>query len=70
MLRPKSKPLRRSVNIPISSQLIEDAKALSISRAAEAGIAKAVAAEKTHRRQEENKDTIAGWNAYVEMGCP
>ena len=73
MLRPKSKPLRRSVNIPISSRLIEDAKALGIdiSRAAKAGIAKAIAAEKTHRWQEENKDTIAGWNDYVSRnGLP
>nr|WP_244529610.1 type II toxin-antitoxin system CcdA family antitoxin [Mesorhizobium qingshengii] len=44
---------------------------IDISRAAEAGIAKAIAAEKTHRWQEENKDTIAGWNDYVSRnGLP
>ena len=57
----------------ISSQLIEDAKALciDISRAAEVGIAKAIAAQKTHQWQEENKEAIASSNDYVRRnGLP
>jgi antitoxin CcdA len=71
MLQPK--PRRKSVSVSISSRLIEDAKALGIdiSRAAEAGIAKAIAAEKTRRWQEENKEAIASWNDYVRRnGLP
>ncbi|TPL78778.1 post-segregation antitoxin CcdA [Mesorhizobium sp. B2-3-13] len=67
------KSQRKSVNTSIDSQLIEDAKALgiNISRAAEAGIAKAIAAEKTRRWQEENKEAIESSNAYVERnGLP
>ncbi|TPJ37930.1 post-segregation antitoxin CcdA [Mesorhizobium sp. B2-5-13] len=67
------KSQRKSVNTSIDAQLIEDAKALgiNISRAAEAGIAKAIAAEKTRRWQEENKEAIESSNAYVERnGLP
>ncbi|MER8371212.1 type II toxin-antitoxin system CcdA family antitoxin [Mesorhizobium sp. M1406] len=67
MLQPKPKPQRKSVSISISSQLIEDAKALDVnlSGAAEVSIAKAIAAEKTHQWQEENKEAIESSNAYV-----
>ncbi|WP_246740889.1 type II toxin-antitoxin system CcdA family antitoxin [Mesorhizobium sp. NZP2298] len=54
-------------------QLLEDAKGLGIdiSRAAETGIAKVIAAEKTRRWQEENKQAIEGWNDYVRRnGLP
>lgn len=64
---------RTSVNTSIDSQLIKDAKALgiSISRAAEAGIAKAIAAEKMRRWQEENKEAIESSNEYVRRnGLP
>ncbi|MFA6154789.1 type II toxin-antitoxin system CcdA family antitoxin, partial [Mesorhizobium sp.] len=49
MLQSTPKSQRTSVNTSIDSQLIKDAKALgiNISRADEAGIAKAIAAEKT-----------------------
>ena len=73
MLRSTPKPLRQSVNTSIDSQLISDAKALgiNISRAAEAGIAKAIAAEKTRRWQEENKEAIESSNEYVRRnGLP
>jgi len=67
MLQSTPKTQRTSVNTSIDSQLIKDAKALgiNISRAAEAGIAKAIAAEKTRRWQEENKDAIESSNEYV-----
>ncbi|TPJ67330.1 MULTISPECIES: type II toxin-antitoxin system CcdA family antitoxin [unclassified Mesorhizobium] len=73
MLQSTPKPQRKSVNTSIDAQLINDAKALGInlSRAAEAGIAKAIAVEKTRRWQEENKEAIESSNAYVERnGLP
>ena len=73
MLQSTPKTQRTSVNTSIDSQLIKDAKALgiNISRAAEAGIAKAIAAEKTRRWQEENKEAIESSNEYVRKnGLP
>ncbi|MCA0030998.1 MULTISPECIES: type II toxin-antitoxin system CcdA family antitoxin [unclassified Mesorhizobium] len=73
MLQSTPKPQRTSVNTSIDSQLIKDAKALgiNISRAAEAGIAKAIAAEKTRRWQEENNEAIESSNEYVRRnGLP
>jgi antitoxin CcdA len=73
MLQSTPKPQRLSVNTSIDSQLINDAKALgiNISRAAEAGIAKAITAEKTRRWQEENKEAIESSNEYVRRnGLP
>jgi antitoxin CcdA len=73
MLQSTPKAQRTSVNTSIDSQLIKDAKALgiNISRAAEAGIAKAIAAEKTRRWQEENKEAIESSNEYVRKnGLP
>jgi len=73
MLQSTPKLQRQSVNTSIDSQLIKDAKALgiNISRAAEAGIAKAIAAEKTRRWQAENKEAIESSNEYVKRnGLP
>ncbi|TPK64996.1 MULTISPECIES: type II toxin-antitoxin system CcdA family antitoxin [unclassified Mesorhizobium] len=73
MLQSTTKPQRKSVNTSIDAQLIKDAKAsgINLSRAAEAGIAKAIAAEKTRRWQEENFEAIVSSNAYVERnGLP
>ncbi|MER8514651.1 type II toxin-antitoxin system CcdA family antitoxin [Mesorhizobium sp. M1060] len=73
MLQSSPKTQRTSVNTSIDSQLIKDAKALgiNISRAAEAGIAKAIAAEKTRRWQEENWEAIESSNEYVRKnGLP
>ncbi|MDX8493747.1 type II toxin-antitoxin system CcdA family antitoxin [Mesorhizobium sp. VK22B] len=73
MLRLSSKSQRKSVRISIGARLIEDAKALgiNISRASESGIATAVAAEKTRRWQEENREAIDSWNDYVRRnGLP
>ncbi|MCA0011460.1 type II toxin-antitoxin system CcdA family antitoxin [Mesorhizobium sp. B292B1B] len=73
MIQSTPKAPRTSVNTSIDSQLIKDAKALgiNISRAAEAGIAKAIAAEKTRRWQEENKEAIESSNEYVKRnGLP
>ncbi|ESX49481.1 hypothetical protein X760_32500 [Mesorhizobium sp. LSHC422A00] len=73
VLQSTPKTQRTSVNTSIDSQLIKDAKALgiNISRAAEAGIAKAIAAEKTRRWQEENREAIESSNEYVRKnGLP
>ncbi|WP_244507852.1 type II toxin-antitoxin system CcdA family antitoxin [Mesorhizobium sp. ORS 3428] len=44
---------------------------IDIRRAAELGIANAIAAEKTGQWQEENKDAIESWNDYVRQnGLP
>lgn len=52
---------------------MKDAKALDVnaSRAAETGIAEAVAAEKARRWKLENRAAIESWNEYVEeRGIP
>ena len=64
---------RKSLKLSIDLRLVEEAKALEIdiARAAETGLAKAIAAEKTRRWQEENKDAIESWNDYVRRnGLP
>ncbi|MBE1707288.1 post-segregation antitoxin CcdA [Mesorhizobium japonicum] len=73
MLQPKAKLQRKSVKISISLQLLEDAKvsSIDISRAAETGIAKAIAKKKTLQWQAENKKAIASSNGYVSRnGLP
>lgn len=64
---------RRATNVTIDVQLLADAKALDInvSRAAEAGLARAVKEEKERRWKEENREAIESSNAYVEKhGLP
>lgn len=53
--------------------MMKEAKGLNVnvSRAAEAGIAEAVAAEKTRLWKLENRATMDAWNGYVEAhGVP
>lgn len=61
-------PKRKPTNLSIDSALIGQAKELdvNVSRAAEAGIAKAVADEKARRWKEENRAAIEAWNEWVE----
>lgn len=64
---------RRPTNLTIDSALLEEARALQInlSGAAEIGIARAIAAEKTRRWREENAEAIRSSNEYVEKhGLP
>jgi antitoxin CcdA len=66
-------PSRKAVNLSIDADLLAEAKALgvNVSRAAEAGIAEAVKAEKERRWKEENREAIEGWNRYFrEHGLP
>ncbi|PBC06007.1 type II toxin-antitoxin system CcdA family antitoxin [Mesorhizobium sp. WSM3860] len=65
--------VRQPANLSIDSQLMKEAKGLNVnvSRAAEAGIAEAVAAEKTRLWKLENRATMESWNDYVEKhGVP
>lgn len=65
--------VRQPANLSIDSQLMAEAKGLNVnvSRAAEAGIAEAVAAEKTRLWKLENRATMDVWNDYVEKhGIP
>jgi antitoxin CcdA len=68
-----SSGVRQAANLSIDSKLLREAKALdvNISRAAEAGIAEAVSAEKTRLWKLENRDRLEAWNEYVERsGLP
>lgn len=65
--------VRQPANLSIDSKLMKEAKGLdvNVSRAAEAGIAEAVAAEKARLWKLENRATMDAWNAYVEQhGIP
>lgn len=59
---------RQATNLSIRADLIDEAKALDInvSRAAEAGIADAVRAEKERRWKNENAQAFREWNRWVE----
>lgn len=64
---------RRASNLSLDAGLIAEAKALDInvSRAAEEGLARAVAAEKTRRWKEENREALESSNEYVRQhGLP
>lgn len=64
---------RKSANFSIDANVLADAKALEInvSRAAEAGTAKAVRAEKGRRWLEEHREALESSNAWVEnYGLP
>ncbi|RYE48294.1 MAG: post-segregation antitoxin CcdA [Hyphomicrobiales bacterium] len=68
-----SNALRRAANLSIDGALMDEAKAMKInlSRAAEVGIARAVAAEKARRWSEENADVVRGTNEYIaKHGLP
>jgi antitoxin CcdA len=65
--------IRQPANLSIDSKLMKEAKGLdvNVSRAAEAGIAEAVAAEKARLWKLENRATIEAWNEYIEKhGIP
>ncbi|MBA8841130.1 type II toxin-antitoxin system CcdA family antitoxin [Ochrobactrum sp. RH2CCR150] len=64
---------KRATNLSIDSELLAEARRhkINISRAAELGIAQAVAAAKATRWKEENRAAIQSSNAYVEAnGLP
>ena len=64
---------KRATNVSLSDPLIAEAKALGInlSQAAESGIAQAIKQKKTEQWLVENRESLEGWNAYVEKhGLP
>lgn len=64
---------RKSTNLSLAADLVEEAKALDInlSRACEAGLEAALKQERKRRWQEENRDAAEAWNAWVEKnGLP
>ena len=64
---------KRATNVTLSDPLIAEAKALGInlSQAAENGIAQAIKDKKTEQWLVENRESLEGWNAYVEKhGLP
>ncbi len=64
---------KRATNVSLSDPLIAEAKALGInlSQAAENGIAQAIKNKKTEQWLAENRESIEGWNAYIEKhGLP
>jgi antitoxin CcdA len=73
MRRLSSTAIRQPASLSIDAELLSEAKALdvNISRAAEAGIAEAVAAEKSRLWLLENRAAIETCNEYVERnGLP
>ena len=73
MRRTNSDTIRQPANLSIDSRLMKEAKALNVnvSRAAEAGIAEAVAAERSRLWKMENRAALEAWNAYFERhGAP
>ncbi len=64
---------RRSANLTIDAAVLAKAKALgvNISRAAEQGVATAVAQARAAQWRKDNAAAINGWNDYVERhGLP
>lgn len=73
MSKPFQNAGRQPANLSIDARLMKEAKGLdvNISRAAEAGIAEAVAAEKARLWKIENRAAIEAWNAYIDQhGIP
>ena len=61
-------PNRRATSLTMDRQLLDDARALgvNISRAAEAGLTRALKEAREVAWKRENADAIAYWNTYVE----
>lgn len=66
-------PRRRAANLTLDTSLLAEAKSLSVnvSRAAEAGIAEAIARERESRWKAENRQALESSNEYVRRhGLP
>jgi len=73
MLTKSPKPQRKAINLSLDQALIAEAKelGLSVSKIAEEGLAKAVAARKSELWLEENGEAIEENNRYfAEHGLP
>jgi antitoxin CcdA len=72
MNAPLKRP-RRSTNVSLAADLVEEAKALDInlSRACEAGLEAALREERKRRWQEENRAAMEVWGTWhEEHGLP
>ncbi len=68
-----ARTLKRATNLSIDSELLSEARRhkINISRAAESGIAQAVAAARSALWKEDNRSAMQSSNAYVEAnGLP
>ena len=66
-------PDRKSTSLSLDRALVAEARryGLNLSREAEAGLMAAVKRERAARWREENRDSVAGFNDYVEThGLP
>lgn len=73
MSKPNQRKGRRASNLSIDGAIMEQARALNlnVSRAAEAGIAQAIADERARLWQIENREAIDMWNDYLDTnGLP
>ena len=71
--RTSAKAPRRPTNVSINERLLAEARALdvNISRAAESGLARAIAERRTELWLSENRAALESSNAYVEQnGLP
>jgi antitoxin CcdA len=65
--------VRRSTTLTLDGSLVDEARSLglNLSRAAEAGVAEAIRAERARRWRDENAEAIRAYNAAVERdGLP
>lgn len=64
---------KRSTNVSLREDLVQEAKTLglSVSAACEQGLAAGVKAERDRRWKDENRAAIESWNSYIaEQGVP
>ena len=68
MNAPDRPAARRATNLHLETDLVDEARSLGVnlSRAAEAGLRRAVAEEKARRWREENREAMLSCNAWVE----
>lgn len=69
----KPAAVRRATNVSLDTKLVEAAKeyGINVSRACEQGLAAHVSDERNRRWQEENREAIDCYNAYIaEHGLP
>ena len=67
--RPYEEPaVRRATNVSLDTKLVSAAKefGINVSRACEQGLAKQISEERNRRWQEENKEAIEAYNAWIE----
>lgn len=71
--RDESPPVRRATNVSLDTKLVEAARdyGINVSRACEEGLARQISEERNRRWQEDNREAIDGYNAWIaEHGLP